>query len=467
MPPAIACIARLPVTTLGDRRRAGWGVLVALHLVAAGILLWSEGDLICQFAFVLAWGLWNFTFLLILRRPIVAAALSLLLLIVLVLLSQLKYQALFQTVSFIDVMIIDLNTIRFLFAIYPTLTQTVAVIAPVMALLVIAFWWLDRLRLPRRIALAGCAICLGGLGALGYWQPLEPSQAFYGGNFLSSFARSGVDAVVEFATRGYMESDPVASDRLKAMDQETCKPAHKPPHIIMVHDESSFDIRMLPGIKVPDGYGAHFRSYDGKERRLLVEGAGGPSWYTEFNVFAGLSSRSFGRFAYFVTRISAGRVKRGLPLSLRHCGYRTYSLYPWLGAFMLDPAVTLLQGKNKDLVILSDTRTQKDTLAVFGGEYPGGALYTKSGWIASHPKETQALTSAIVATLKWIHSHTPEEIMAKMPDNLIGPDKALYLAALKNTIPMYSTTGRMSTYPMTPRPSPAARATSSRCFSTC
>jgi NitT/TauT family transport system substrate-binding protein len=112
-------------------------------------------------------------------------------------------------------------------------------------------------------------------------------------------------------------------------------------------------------------------------------------------------------------------------------------------AIMLDPAVTLLQGKNKDLKILTDTRTQKDTLAVFGGEYPGGALYTRSEWIAKHPKETQALTNAIVATLKWIHSHTPEEIMAKMPDNLVGPDKALYLAALKNTIPMYSTTGRM------------------------
>jgi NitT/TauT family transport system substrate-binding protein len=112
-------------------------------------------------------------------------------------------------------------------------------------------------------------------------------------------------------------------------------------------------------------------------------------------------------------------------------------------AVMLDPAVTLLQGKNKDLKILSDTRTQKDTLAVFGGEYPGGALYTKSGWIASHPKETQALTNAIVATLNWIHAHSAEEIMAKMPDNLVGPDKALYLAALKNTIPMYSTTGRM------------------------
>jgi len=112
-------------------------------------------------------------------------------------------------------------------------------------------------------------------------------------------------------------------------------------------------------------------------------------------------------------------------------------------AVMLDPAVTLLQGKNNNLTILSDTRTQKDTLSVFGGEYPGGALYTKSAWIAAHPKETQALTNAIVATLKWIHSHSAEEIMAKMPENLIGPDKALYLAALKNTIPMYSTTGKM------------------------
>jgi NitT/TauT family transport system substrate-binding protein len=112
-------------------------------------------------------------------------------------------------------------------------------------------------------------------------------------------------------------------------------------------------------------------------------------------------------------------------------------------AIMLDPALTLLQGKFKDLVILSDTRTQKDTLAVFGGEYPGGALYTRADWIASHPKEAQALTSAIIATLKWIHSHKPEEIMAKMPEELVGKDKELYLAALKNTIPMYSETGLM------------------------
>lgn len=112
-------------------------------------------------------------------------------------------------------------------------------------------------------------------------------------------------------------------------------------------------------------------------------------------------------------------------------------------AIMLDPAVTILQGKYKDLTILSDTRSQKDTLAVFGGEYPGGALYTKADWIASHEKEVQAMTNAIIATLKWIHSHTPEEIADKMPAELVGKDKALYVAALKNTLPMYSETGLM------------------------
>ncbi|QWG24735.1 ABC transporter substrate-binding protein [Bradyrhizobium sediminis] len=112
-------------------------------------------------------------------------------------------------------------------------------------------------------------------------------------------------------------------------------------------------------------------------------------------------------------------------------------------AVMLDPSVTVLQGNHPDLRILADTRTQKDTLEVFGGEYPGGSLYSTTAWVNSHEKEAQALTNAIVNTLAWIHSHSPEEIMAKMPPEMVGKNKELYLAALKNTIPMYSLTGRM------------------------
>jgi NitT/TauT family transport system substrate-binding protein len=112
-------------------------------------------------------------------------------------------------------------------------------------------------------------------------------------------------------------------------------------------------------------------------------------------------------------------------------------------AVMLDPSVTVLQGSHPDLRILSDTRTQKDTLGVFGGEYPGGALYSTTAWVASHEKEVQALTNAILNTLAWIHSHSPEDVMANMPPETVGKNKELYLAALKNTIPMYSETGKM------------------------
>ena len=55
----------------------------------------------------------------------------------------------------------------------------------------------------------------------------------------------------------------------------------------------------------------------------------------------------------------------------------------------------------------------------------------------------QALTNAILDTLTWIHSHSAEDIMAKMPEEMVGKNKELYLAALKNTIPMYSETGKM------------------------
>src|ERR1700710_2086656 len=107
-------------------------------------------------------------------------------------------------------------------------------------------------------------------------------------------------------------------------------------------------------------------------------------------------------------------------------------------AVMLDPSVTVLQGSHPDLKILSDTRTQKDTLDVFGGEYPGGALYATTSWVASHEKEAQALTNAMLSTLAWIHSHSPEDVMAKMPAEMVGKNKELHLAARKNAVPMFS-----------------------------
>jgi hypothetical protein len=160
-------------------------------------------------------------------------------------------------------------------------TVSVAALVP----LLICAWRFDRFRVRRSIGLLSAIGCVAGLIALETHFPMEPFEAFYGGNLVSSFARSGVDAVAELMTHGLMRSDAIAAERLQRFPDK-CQPAAPPPHIILIHDESSFDIRMAPGIKVPRGYGAHFKSFDGKQRNFLVEGNGGPSWFTEYNARA-------------------------------------------------------------------------------------------------------------------------------------------------------------------------------------
>jgi Sulfatase len=312
----------------------GIGLLAVIHLAAFAIMAATEIDLVGWALFILTWGLLNCLWLTLLRRPALSALLALAIIVVLVELSRFKSAHLWMTVSFVDLMVIDADTIAFLLMIFPKL-KTAVIVAIVLAIpLAIATWRLDPFRVSRRAAAVKTAACLGGLIALAMAVPEEPWEAFRGDNYVSKFVRSGVTAASELADHGLFDAGAAVAQRLKPAIGETCLPASKPPHIIMVLDESSFDIRAVPGIKVPAGYGAHFRSFDGSTRSLLVEGAGGPTWYTEYNVLTGLSARSYGRFAYFVTRIAAGRVERGLPQALRRCGYKTFTLYPVMGAFL-------------------------------------------------------------------------------------------------------------------------------------
>jgi hypothetical protein len=303
-----------------------------LHLAALGLLAWSEAGIAPKAAFLLTWGLVNFGWLVLLRRPAAAAALSLVLLVILVLLSRFKHEALLMTANFIDLMLIDDDTISFLLRIFPDL-ERIAVIAllagvPTVALLLL----LDPFRVRRSLAARGCLLCLAGLILLSLAVPSDREEELEPAQYVSKFARSAAVGVVDLMTRGVMEFDTAAAGRLPPAGD--CKPERPLPHIILVLDESSFDISVAPGVQVPPGYQAQFRSFDGRSRSFVIEGAGGPTWYTEYNVLTGLSARSYGRFAEFVTRIAAGRVERGLPLALKACGYRTFSLYPWLGAFL-------------------------------------------------------------------------------------------------------------------------------------
>src|SRR4051794_34560403 len=313
-----------------------WRLLAvaAPHIGALVVMLQTETDFGARVGFLLAWGILNFLWIALLRRPALSGALSLTLVVILVLLSRLKHDVVQMTANFVDLMVIDRDTAAFLFTIFPNLRWSVIGAALITIPLMYALWWLDPFRI-RRLPAAACALaCLAALVGQSFTWPDEAWRGYYDDGYLSKFARSGVTAVSDFINYGFMESDAAVAERLKMPLVDSCHPTGRRPHIIMIHDESSFDIRQAQAIKLPAGYGAHFKSLDGKERKFLAESNGGPSWFTEYNVLAGLSSRSFGRFAYFVTRIASGRVERGLPLALRRCGYNTTSLYPACGAFM-------------------------------------------------------------------------------------------------------------------------------------
>ena len=202
--------------------------------------------------------------------------------------SRFKHQVLWMTANFMDLMIIDAETVAFLWTILPEVRIIGFVTAVVAVPVLVLLWRVDPLACPaarsRRRALPD---------VLPRWSPsrslfpLAEGEVFADDNNISIFMRSGVEAVHILATQGYLESDAEVTERLKLTGEETCRPAGKRPHIILLHDESSFDIRAVNGVKVPPGYGAHFQSFDGKARTLLVEGAGGPSWYTEYNVLVG------------------------------------------------------------------------------------------------------------------------------------------------------------------------------------
>jgi phosphoglycerol transferase MdoB-like AlkP superfamily enzyme len=327
-------LAEMPRKSAVLSRPAWITILGMIHLVALGLLLIYENGTVPIVTALLTWALLNFFWLCVLRRPAAAALLSLGTVIALTILSMFKHQFLSRTITFLDVIMVDAETTQFLFDVFPAIGLQIAGAAIVFLPLLGLIWWLDPLRMQRRVALVGFVLYFAALAGMSLLLPLDREDEFFDRNFISKFARSTAVAVVDLTTGRFLESDARAAESLDVETATECPSQAKRPHIFLILDESSFDATMMPATKVPAGYRDHFRSFDGKERRLVVEGAGGPTWYTEYNVLTGLSSRSYGRFAEGVTRLAAGRVNRGLPHALRRCGYQTFSAYPQPGAFL-------------------------------------------------------------------------------------------------------------------------------------
>src|SRR6266850_577806 len=189
--------------------------VAAPHMAALAIMLQTETDFGSRMGFVLAWGILNFFFLTLLRRPALSGALSLTLVVILVLLSRLKHDVVQMTANFVDLMVIDRDSATFLFTIFPNLRWSVISAALVTIPLMYALWWLDPFRIRRLPALAGMLACLAALVGYSLTWPDEAWRGYYDDGYFSKFARSGITAVTDFVHYGFMESDAVLAERLK------------------------------------------------------------------------------------------------------------------------------------------------------------------------------------------------------------------------------------------------------------
>jgi hypothetical protein len=322
-------------------RENGWrwnlrvALIVAAHVAAACVMASVEYGPFANTVALLTWVLLNFLFLIVLRRPGVSALLSLALIVTLITLSQFKYGITQLTLTFLDFLIVDRDTLSFLHSIFPQLKTQLVIFAVIAIPVLWIVWRSDPFRIRRAVSTAGAVSCVAAITGLSVIYPEQPWEPFQGVNHISNLARSGVVSVSHLTSTGWIEADPPnLIGSAQATPLAECEPGKKRPNIIMVLDESSFDISAAPGIKVPANYRDYFKSADGKQRSFVAESAGGPTWYTEFNVLTGLSARSFGKLKFYVTRIAAGKISRGLPQALNRCGYRTFSLYPTYGDFL-------------------------------------------------------------------------------------------------------------------------------------
>lgn len=93
--------------------------------------------------------------------------------------------------------------------------------------------------------------------------------------------------------------------------------------------------------------------------------------------------------------------------------------------------------------VLVDLRTPQTTQTALSGPYPFICLFMSNSYVNSHKAVVQKLVNAYVKTLQWIHTHSADEIAAKMPADYYANNKDLYVTALKNQVSIFSPDGKM------------------------
>lgn len=91
----------------------------------------------------------------------------------------------------------------------------------------------------------------------------------------------------------------------------------------------------------------------------------------------------------------------------------------------------------------ADLTTLEGTRKTFGVPFPSNTIFMTSAKVKENPEIAQHLANAFVRTLKFINTHTAEEVAEKIPAEVRKQYGDAYLKVLKEQIPMFANDGRM------------------------
>jgi NitT/TauT family transport system substrate-binding protein len=111
-----------------------------------------------------------------------------------------------------------------------------------------------------------------------------------------------------------------------------------------------------------------------------------------------------------------------------------------------DPLVTRMVGDGLARVLV-DTRTFSGTEKAFGGPYVGGNIAGTAAYVKANVATVKAVNRAIVRTLKWMQTHTPQQIVDALPRQIYyanAEDKPIMVKSFESGKDFYSGDGTIS-----------------------
>lgn len=319
--------------------RRGVGLIVVLATIGIGLYFrrWEGGAanlfFVSACTLLVAAGV-----VLVTRRPLVAAVLVSAMIVIVDRASVAKHKAMDMVVHAYDIIfyLTSWSTLTFLWSEYrgPVAALGLAIVA--VLLVALLAYRLDGTRIARGYSLVGLvAFAAATAVAANVKGERRNTQPYWDDLVISSFYSSWAETL-ETLWRGQLieaSAVPLGSAlaaRGGTMLEEgtSCETKGKPPHVILIHEESVVPPEYFPEVAYDKSLDGMFRSSDGKLHGMRVETYGGASWLTEFSVFAGISTYSFGGMRPFVQSLMAGKLHDSLAERLAVCGYRNVVFYP-------------------------------------------------------------------------------------------------------------------------------------------